>query len=401
MRSPRIGAAALLGTAVLAAGCSSSVVGTAEHAGPAGAGPLAELLAQVEVDAEVDGHVRLADVAATPDGGFVVLLTGDLASNHRSVFVELVPGDGELAVGEVTEGPPAVDLGEVHVASDGTVVALAPVVPADTSGEGREQDLALIVLEPGSDEPDLRRIAADPELGTPDLGTGVLSPDGGTLYASLRWPVDGDTVNRLAAVDVATGEVTASAPLGVETPGTAIAYDVALRPDGGLAALVTTDRDPEGDVDGAVLVQYDAGLQPLGDPVEVVDEEESTGYALAVLPDGAVVVSVVAGEWDTGEPRLVTVRDGAVQATTVLPGTGVDLAVEPGGQHVYLAHGRPGAGSGVATVDLATGGTVADVPTCADGSPDPLALAADGRTLAATAACHGDDDTHELAFLLG
>ncbi|MGY1684451.1 hypothetical protein ACI8AK_02560 [Geodermatophilus sp. SYSU D00867] len=402
MRSSRPGAAALLASAVVAAGCSTHVVGVAEPAGPAAAGPLTEVLGRVEVDADVEGHVRLSDVAATPDGGFVVLMTGDLAGNHRSVLVELVPGDGGLVVGTVTEGPPALDLGEVHVAPDGTVVALAPIVPADTSGGGREQDLALAVLEPGSDEPDVRRIAADAELGTPDTGTGVLSPDGTTLHASLQWYVDGDTVSRLATVDVATGEVTASASLQVETPGRAVARDVALRPDGGLAALVTVDRDAEGDVDGVVLAQYDADLLPAGEPVELVEEEQSTGYALAVLADGTAVASVVAGEWDTGEPRLVTVRDGAVQATAVLPGSGTDLAVEPGGRHVYLVHGRPGAGVGLATVELATGETVADVEPCPAGIPAPLALAADGRTVAATVACEQDENlAADLAVLVG
>lgn len=74
------------------------------------------------------------------------------------------------------------------MADDGTVVALAPVLPGTDgpSDGGRELDLALAVLAPGADEPELVRIAADAELGTPDLGTGVLSPDGATLYASLR-----------------------------------------------------------------------------------------------------------------------------------------------------------------------------------------------------------------------
>ncbi|MGY1728100.1 hypothetical protein ACI79J_14115 [Geodermatophilus sp. SYSU D01062] len=402
MRSSRPGAATLLASAVLASGCSTPVVGVAEPGGPAAAGPLTEVLGRVEVDADVEGHVRLSDVAATPDGGFVVLMTGDIGSNHRSVLVELIPGDGGLVVGQVTEGPPALDMGEVHVAPDGTVVALVPIVPADTSGGGRELDLALAVLAPGSDEPDVRRLAADAELGTPDTGTAVLSPDGTTLHASLQWYVDGDTVSRLATVDVATGEVTASASLQVETPGQAVARDVALRPDGGLAALVTVDRDAEGDVDGVVLAQYDADLLPAGEPVELVEEPESTGYALAVLADGTAVASVVAGEWDTGEPRLVTVRDGAVTSTAVLPGSGTDLAVESGRRHVYLVHGRAEDGVGLTTVELATGEAVADIELCPAGIPAPLALAADGRTVAATVACEQDENVHaDLAVLVG
>ncbi|WP_336031170.1 hypothetical protein [Geodermatophilus sp. FMUSA9-8] len=403
MRSSRLGAVALL----FVTGCSSTVAGAATpgSATPA-TGPLTEVLGTTELDDAVDGDLRLSDVAATPDGGFVVLMTGDLGGDHRSAVVALVPGDGGLTVGTVTEGAPFADLGEVHVAPDGTVVALAPVLPEPGdpgSGDGgREQDLALAVLAPDEDEPELVRIAADAELGTPDLGTGVLSPDGATLVASLRWTVDGGTVNRLAAVDVATGEITASAPLGVETPGQAVATELALRPDGGLAALVRTDRDAEGDADGAVLAQYDADLRPLGTPVELVDEEESTGYALAALADGSVLASVLAGDLDTGEGRLVTVRDGAVSATAGLPGIGTDLAVAPGGTHAHLVHGRSGEGVGLAAVQLDTGEVVADVELCPAGIPAPLALAADGRTVAATVACEQDESLYrDLAVLLG
>ena len=406
MRTRRL-SAALLGTAVLAAGCTSTVAGAAAPATPDSAGPLTDVLGPVEIDAVIDEQLRVSDIAATPDGGFVVLMTGDLGNNHRSALVELVPGDGGLTVGAVTEGAPFADLGEVHVAPDGTVVALAPVLPepGDTgSGDGgREQDLALAVLAPGADEPNLVRIAADAELGTPDLGSGVLSPDGATLYASLRWTVGGDTVNRLAAVDVVTGEVTASAPLQVETPGQATAYDVALRPDGGVAALVTTDRDAEGEVDGVVLAEYDAHLRPVGDPVEVVDEEESTGHALAVLPSGAVVVSLSVGDGDTAQPRLVTLRDGAVQSSAVLPGAAADLVAAPDGSHVYLSRdadsGDVEGGVAVTTVDLATGAVVADVPLCPDGYASPIALAADGLSVAVTAACDDGRGHADHAFL--
>jgi dipeptidyl aminopeptidase/acylaminoacyl peptidase len=394
--------AVLLGAALLTAGCSSAVAGTAE---PRSAGPLTEALAAVEADAGIEGHVRLADVAATADGRFVALLTGDVGANHRSVLVELVPQDGGLGTGTVTEGPAFADIGEVHVADDGTVVALAPVLPEDRrSGGGaavREQDLAMAVLAPGAEEPDLVRIAADPVLGTPDLGTGVLSPDGATLYAALRYWGDGRSVDRLAEVDVVTGEVRATGELQVPSPGETRVADLALRPDGGLAALVSTDRDAEGESDGVVLARYDAGLRPLGAPVELVEEEESTGYALHVLADGTVVVSLLAGDLDTGEGRLVTVRDGAVAATAVLPGLGVDLAVGPGEELAYLSHGRPGTAPAVVTVDLATGETVAQVALCADGYPAGLALDADGRAVLAGAVCTEGRSVRDLVTLVG
>ncbi len=401
MRTPPL-PAVLLGAALLTAGCSSAVAGTPE---PRSAGPLTEVLATVQADAGVEGHVRLADVAATPGGGFVALLTGDVGANHRGVLAELVPGDDGLTVGAVVEGAAFADIGEVHVAPDGTVVALAPVLPedrrTDTGAAVREQDLALAVLAPGTEETELVRIAADPALGTPDLGTGVLSADGATLYASLRYRDHGEPVERLAEVDVATGEVRATGELQVPTPGHATVTDLVLHPDGGLAALVSTDRDAEGEVDGTVLVRYDAGLRPLGEPVELAEERESNGYALQVLADGTVVVSLLAGELDTGEGRLVTVRDGAVVSTAVLPGIGTDLAVEPGGEHVYLAQGRPGSPTTVVTVDAGTGETVAEVTLCDGGYAAGLALAADGSAVLAGAVCPEERLTPDVVALLG
>ncbi|MGY1696800.1 hypothetical protein ACI780_18030 [Geodermatophilus sp. SYSU D00814] len=394
--------AALLGSAVLVAGCSTAVAGPAA---PPDAGPLTDEVGRVQVDAAVERDVRLADIAATPDGGFVALLTGDLGAPPRSVLVELVPGDDGLTVGRTVQGAPFADLGEVHVAPDGTVVALAPVLPergdAGSGDGGREQDLALAVLTPGADRPEVVRVAADADLGTPDSGSGVLSPDGATLSASLQWYVHGDTVNRLATIDVATGVVLASADLQVQTPGQAVARDVALRPDGGLAALVSVDRDAEGSVDGVVLATYDADLRPVGAPVELVEQQDSTGYALQVLSDGAVLVSVLAGDRETGSAQLVTVRDGAVVDSTPLPGPGIDLVLGPGEEHAYVQHGSPEDGVALSTVDLATGETVAEVPLCDDGIPAPVALADDGSALAAGVACLDGREYRDLAVLLG
>ncbi|MGY1665916.1 hypothetical protein [Geodermatophilus sp. SYSU D00696] len=68
---------------------------------------------------------------------------------------------------------------------------------------------------------------------------------------------------------------------------------------------------------------------------------------------------------------------------------------------MYLSHGRPQSPVGVATVDLATGQVVADVPVCADGTPAPVALAADGRTLASAAGCWDEHDHLDPAVLVG
>ncbi|MGY1669451.1 hypothetical protein [Geodermatophilus sp. SYSU D00710] len=404
MRSPRLGAVALLGTAVLAAGCSSAVAGAA-RVEPTAAGPFTEEVGRVDVDAATDDLLQVLDLAASPDGGFVALLTSEDPTLPASAFLELVPGDGGLTAGAVTEGPPLVSDGEVWVAPDGTAIAMAPVLlhPGDPgwAADPYGSDLVLTVLEPGADEPRVVPVAADPELGTPDLGTAVLSPDGTTLSAVLQWRVDGVFASRLATVDVATGDVLASAPLRVDAGGWATEVAAAPHQDGGLAALVTVRNHEDGDADDVVLARYDTDLQPVGEPVVLVGEEVGTGHALAVLADGTVLASVYAGGYETGQALLLTVRDGVVGTSTVLPGPAPDLAVEPGEGHVHLSHGRPGSPVGVATVDLATGQVVADVPVCADGTPAPVALAADGRTLASGAGCWDEDDHLDPAVLVG
>ncbi len=122
---------------------------------------------------------------------------------------------------------------------------------------------------------------------------------------------------------------------------------------------------------------------------------------LEVLVDGAVLASVLEGDLDTGQARLVTVRDGAVAVSAALPGPGIDLAVAPGGGHLYVAHGHPVRAPGVATVDPATGDTVADVPLCDDGYTVGLTPAADGGAVLAGALCTDDRTSRDLAVLVG
>ncbi|GAB3316420.1 hypothetical protein GCM10027451_33240 [Geodermatophilus aquaeductus] len=399
----RTGTAALLSSAVLLAGCSSTVVGRVV---PTAAGPLAQEVGRVDADAELGSGLEAQDVAATPDGGFVVLFTSEDPLEHSSVLLELAPGDGGgLTAGTATEGGPFAVAEDVQVAADGTVVTTGVVLIEPGDPRRREdpygQDVVLAVLTPGADEPEVVPVEADPEMDTPDAFSAVLSPDGETLHGVLQWSVDGHLTSRLARVDVATGEVEASAPLGVDEPGQAVEVQVAAHPDGGLVALVTVDRDPAGGGDEVVLARYDADLQPVGEPFDVLEQDPGIGFAVAVLPDGTVLASVLDGGWETGSPRLVTVRDGAVEASTVLAGTAHGLVPEPGGSHVYLSHSWPGGGAGVATVDLATGAVVADVPLCESGSATPPALSADGRTLAAGAACLEVDGYADLVVLVG
>ncbi|SNS42849.1 hypothetical protein SAMN04488107_2510 [Geodermatophilus saharensis] len=348
----------LLVAALFATGCCSAV---AEEAA------LSDLLGRVDL-------AGLADVAALPDGSFVALLTGD-----DGALVALVPGDSGPTAGRETGIASYAD-GEVHVADDGTVVALGPVV----SGERR--DVVLIVLRPGADQAEVVPVAADPDLGTPDDATGVLFPDGRTLYASLAW--DTAAGSRLATVDVATGTVTASAGLQVDAVLPPVADGLALRPDGGVAALV------HGRADGVALAEYDADLRLVGEPVGLADdlpEATGTGTALQVLADGTVLAAV-ALTGDRGDAELVTVRDGEVLERWAAPGHAAGIAVAAGERLAYLSYTGREHGAAVAAVDLATGALVADVVLCESllGSAADLALAPDANSLVAGADCAGE-----------
>ncbi len=176
-----------------------------------------------------------------------------------------------------------------------------------------------------------------------------------------------------------------------------------LRSGGARLVLLSHLGRPKGGPDPKFSLRPAVGrlAELLGEPVELAEEQESTGYALQVLADGTVVVSLLAGELDTGEGRLVTVRDGAVVSTAVLSGIGTDLAVEPGGEHVYLAQGRPGSPTTVVTVDAGTGETVAEVTLCDGGYAAGLALAADGSAVLAGAVCPEERLTPDVVALLG
>jgi hypothetical protein len=276
-------------------------------------------------------------------------------------------------------------------------------VHAGEDEDGEELwDLALTVLEPGAERADAVLVGADPDLGRPDDATGVLSADGDTLYAAIRWEVEEDRwVVELAAIDVATGALLAHDDVPVETTGVAVPYELALLPDGDVAVLVQNTRDDDGDESGAQLLVLDPRLRPVGEPVDVVpDERYAIGSTMAVLADGTVLVAVRVGQED-GDERLVTLRDGEVQDSTAIPGTARDVAVDAAGRHAYVDHDRPEGGVAVATVDLVTGEVLADVVLCDElGTASDVALAADGSALAATAACPGSDLTDPL-FLLG
>ncbi|WP_409331897.1 hypothetical protein [Trujillonella humicola] len=377
----------LLGAGLLlVAGCSTAVPGVATHERPpaVSAGPLTEELGDLDlVEAVGNPGARLFDLAAQPDGSTLALLGDPDGYGRTGWLVRLVPGPGGLQVEEVTELPGFVEYSQVLTAGDGTVVVVGVAPGAEGYG------LTVAAVHDGEVVEHLVDAGVD---GTPDTTAAALSPDGTTVYVAGYWREDGEG-SRLLAVDVGSGEVEESAPLGLETPGEAVLYDLAVGPDGDLLALAALDRDADGEESGAVLARYDRDLEPAAEPVELVaDEPDSVTGALHVRPDGTVLATVTAGHYVTGDPRLVVVRGGEVVESIELEDTSDaphHLAADPDGRYAYLPYNTTTYEPTLVTLDLTTGEVVASVPLCGDGGGGVgfVVLAADARTVTTGSAC--------------
>lgn len=391
-----LGAAGLL----LAAGCSTGVAGAASPQRPpaVSAGPLTEELGSLDLAGAVGNpDAQLFDLAAHPDGSTLALLGVTDGYGLTSWLVRLVPGPGGLEAGQVTELPGFVEFSQVLAADDGTVavvgVAFGDGGDALTVAAVRDGQVTEHTVDTGVD-------------GTPDTTAAAVSPDGGTVYVAGYWREDGEG-SRLLAVDVASGEVEESAPLGLETPGEAVLYELAVAPDGDVLGLAALDRDADGDESGAVLARYDADLQLAAEPVELVtDEPDSVTGALHVRPDGTVLATVTAGHYTTGDPRLVVVRDGEVSESIELEDTSDaphHLAVDPDGRYAYLPYNTTEYEPALVTLDLTTGEVVGSVPLCDEraGGVGFVVLAADAQTVTTGSACRADGGASYTASLIG
>jgi hypothetical protein len=238
--------------------------------------------------------------------------------------------------------------------------------------------------------------------GTPLVVSTALTRAGGAvLPLPLGGPpaavlLDGDALvlargSRLAAVDVRTGAVraTAVAPARVT--------HLARAPDGGLAALVDHPS-------GVVLLRLTADLRPDGEPVAVVPEHDSTPAGLQVAADGTAVATASVGEaLDAG--RLVTVVDGAVRTVVDLVGThdtALDLAVDPAGRVAHLVLSAAYHPAELTAVDLATGERTRVVGLCGGaGAFGAITSSADGETVTVVGSCIDADDLRTTAFVIG
>lgn len=351
-------------------------------------------------DAIDDQGPYLAHLVATPDGAYAALLAGD---SDGTVLVRLAPGREGLEV-TGTVPLPAIDADSgLHVAADGTVAAVGTA-----EGEETGERLVFATIPPGAESAEVTDLEHGYGEYLPVLGDSALTSDGEVLYVSFGY--EGDVPARVVAFDVATGEVLDDAEVDPGSgPGDHYAGDLALRSDGGVAVLVSAyDDGTDDDSPRGVLVEYDADLEPVGEPVTLLpDSEESITREVFVLPGGGYVAVAVDGVYQSSEIRLVIVRDGAVEQVHALDEV-VDLEVVPedvdlgpGGRYLYVPWtAGDDRTHGVTTVDLGTGEAVAEVPLCdGPGFAANVAVGAGGTELLAGGGC-GEGDREELAVLL-
>ncbi|MGY1771921.1 hypothetical protein [Blastococcus sp. SYSU D00813] len=337
--------------------------------------------------------------AAHPAGGYVALVGAVDGSTDSTRLIRLFPPAGAEPGGRTSWQMPALDFdADLAVTPDGTVLALGRGSVATTAGA----DVVLYALRPGQDVPQ-PVWSTDAHSGSKG-GHLALSPDGATAYVGHSWFGSGPALgSTLAAVDVATGEVRAETVLDLGVPGVVSVEAVEARPAGGATVLVSARSE---DATGGSLhvVEVDADLAPLGDPVDVAPGAASPrGHALAVAPDGTAVVALGTTAVTGTGYGLVVVRDGEVAASRPLASDWLpaDLALDRTGRYAYVPLTHTGAAATLAAVDLATGVAVSEVPLCVtSASFGSVELAADGGSLVATGVCD-DRAWTSSAFLVG
>ncbi|MGY1780098.1 hypothetical protein [Geodermatophilus sp. SYSU D01036] len=165
----------------------------------------------------------------------------------RCAALEVTPGGGPLVVGSDDDGP--------------VLLTVADGGPAERRVDDPGQVLA-----------------------------SALSADGGTVYVGLAPQEETGVPARLLAVDAATGEVTATAPLGAGLDPRARSARLLPRPDGGVVAVISNPQ-PGGAQDW--VAEYDADLGTAVAPFGVVAALGASGHtevSVGVADDGDLVV---------------------------------------------------------------------------------------------------------------
>jgi hypothetical protein len=379
---PRRARTALLvaATAVLA-GCAGSDDNSNSAPDPSTTGPLTTVVGELDLDVAVNDNSFAVDAAQHPDGHLVVLVGPESATNVVDTFLaELTSGGASAAMSDAVESPSLDWFSRVHVAPDGTVV-IAGIV--------ENQGPRIVVVPPGADEAEVVTPAI---AGNPDTVQSALSPDGTTLYVHARWWDDETQPYELLALDVATGQVTATAPL----PATANAVEIVAGADGTVTALLSLEAAE--DIHTTQLATFDAALTPTG-TTELNPGDQSFATTFTLTSDGSAVVPVALGPWEARQAAVLLVRGGTVTRLADLPDADEPApAVTTGGGTAYLTYATAAEEARVGVVDLASGELVDDVFLCFTGSFRTIDLAPDGDTATALGSC---DNGVPTAITLG
>lgn len=365
--------AAALAAVLATAACTGDADAGPSPTGGSGGGPT--LLGTVDLDAAVGGNARLLDLAAAAGGGDPVALLSD--GGTRGFLAEIGTGDGGPTATTLLELPAVGDDAELAVLDDGSFLVAAT---SPTAG------YQLLTVPPDGQ-------ATVTGLGLrPERAATAVSADGALFYAALTL-ADADP-GRLLAVDLAAGVVSRSAPV---VPGGTVTA-LAVRPDGGLAALVDSGGR-------ALLATYGADLRPVGEPVDLApDAPVGVPADVDVTADGTAVATVYVA--DGGRlGRLVTVVDGAVATSVELDGVGdsaLDVVVSPDGSSAWVPQADLSYPAELITVELASGDRISAVPLCAGaavlGDVEPLG---GNAGLVATGTCVDGDGPQATAFVVG
>ena len=366
----------LIATLALA-GCAG-VAGTASPGTPIDRGPFTQLETDVDL-AALTGADYLSDVhvaAFGRDGAYVVVRDNGATGG---TLVTLPPGEDGAGSPRTSELGQIEYVDDLHATRDGRLVVVGQVDPPDSDSVM----FGVAVLDPATGSGPAYDLLED---GYRDAVESVVSPDGRTLFAAVAVDTSDDEVIRLLAVDLASGQISASRDLEASPGEFRWPSGIALAPDGTVVVeLDVTVDDDQGFVE---LRRFDAGLSPRGDAVPLDDPADDLEAAgLGITADGTVVALL----WRY-DARLVLLPPGTDQPQVLVDEADLfDLVVDPAGHWGYTLgdDGNP------VTIDLTTGEFGDPVPLCpGGGGVDHLLPGGGGRTLLVEGSC--DDDSVQV-----
>jgi hypothetical protein len=330
------------------------------------------------------------DVAAAPDGGASVLVgRPPLGPPTRLLTV--------TARGEVSGSVPVRQLTaawDLRPLDDGTVLVSGTLAREDAAGWLR--------IEPGGGRG--AAVAAVPLAADTERVEGLtaVSDDGRTVFLYVLTTVDGRTTELVEAWDLADGELLAARDLFADVRGLAAPFTVpdpvslVPLPDGGVALVTNVWVDGTNHL--PLVLTYDSGLTPTGDPIALGSGAVDPIARVAARTAGGRVLVLLRG---SPASTLVAVRPDARQPVPLVavPGFGSTghLALDPHGTTALLD-----GPTGARLVDLgAARTTTVDVGCPTVTTVTALALSTSGRRALVLGSCPAPGPTQPTLWMTG